>query len=297
MTHNQQQNRRKYWLASGMVLSAAAAAVGANWGKTRPGCLTGVPGYGYSTAVRSAIAFSVSSPALMLDSRNRVTALGLPAMAGATPPAVQIVVPAAPPAEQREVISTPAPLPFPIPAPAEELPAPASFRQLTGPQVAPGPILFGPPAAPPLMKPTAEQNFSKLFQWPTQAIVIEHCEIARPALQIHPTGEWTINLEARQNPGFDPAILKQGFTPTAHILRNRFQIMVRCYATTQAKDTVAVSGLGHACVAEIGPLDFMVERGEPLLLRRSGQWNCKCRHDQEAFARMDRAEIQFSFQR
>lgn len=170
---------------------------------------------------------------------------------------------------------------------------PLASRERAFPGGAGGPVLI--PAA--LPNPPADETRGKLFQWPTETIAIEHCDVSRPAVQIHEDGKWTLYLLARQNPGFEPGNRGQGFVPTAHILRNKFQVFVRCFATRGAALGADASAVGHPCVAEIGPIEFWVERGEPQLVRRTGTWDCSCRSDAEAFARMDRIELQFSFQR
>ncbi len=146
----------------------------------------------------------------------------------------------------------------------------------------------------PLAQPRPDNTSTKLFQWPEAKYAVGHCSISRPVLQVHGDGTWTLNLRADQNPRPADSVAP-AFNPTEFIKRNQFRVQLRCYDTQGASDAAAFSGVGQPCVAEILPEAFWVERGQPYLLRVSGRWNCKCTSDVEAFERMDRAELEFTF--
>jgi hypothetical protein len=135
---------------------------------------------------------------------------------------------------------------------------------------------------------------SKMFQWKEPSFTIAHCMISRPALVMYADGTWTMSLRADQNP-VPPPDLPAPFNPTAHIRRNLFQVKMRCFATEGASDDAVLNGVGHPSVAELEPAEFVVERGEPAIIRLSGRWDWQRQADSNAFENMDRAELEFVF--
>jgi len=129
-----------------------------------------------------------------------------------------------------------------------------------------------------------------LFQWDAPTLIIDHCSISQPALQLYRNGDWVLSLRADQNPRSDN-VGETTYRATEHIKRNRFAVRLRCYGRFTTEPTEDAVQNGKPVLVEITPAEFWVQNGEPRFLRADGNDDLIIRH----FDDIDRVELEFFY--
>lgn len=151
------------------------------------------------------------------------------------------------------------------------------------------------------LMPRAGEPVAKIkvrtFGLAEKSLKIHHCSVSQLAFTMEQDGRWVVNLRGDQNPWFyrEPTALppnKVGFAPgleTNHLIRNEFQVTVRCMGNFQQRDQAPQTG--RPVLAVIGPINFMVQRGVPYV----GSFNGVNPDLARYFAVIDRAEFSFVY--
>ncbi|QJW94229.1 hypothetical protein [Frigoriglobus tundricola] len=138
-----------------------------------------------------------------------------------------------------------------------------------------------------------------VYQLSQARIQVDHCFLSRVAVAFHKTGEFQISFRADQNPqpGKDVrSPLKPGEQlnlplQTAQLKRNLFVVKVRGYAAAPLNPAQPNLFPGTPVVVEFPPMEFVVQRGEPLSKTYSGYSAAV----EKYFLLIDRIEVEFTY--
>lgn len=139
-------------------------------------------------------------------------------------------------------------------------------------------------------RPTPDATPIKLYLLNQSQLAINHCAVSQVALQIQENGTWVLSLRGDQNrrpaPG-EPA----PYNPYLHIKRNEFVVRLRCFGNFGTEPTETAVEVGKPVLADLGPLTFWVENGEPRYIRHAG-------HDdriRKYHSLIERVELEFFY--
>jgi hypothetical protein len=276
-------NPRQLPLAWTLSLVAAAPLAADEWhwvyrNRTRPECLTGIPPSNYPYPARSVPVMAISRSGVLLRKSTSVAEAKL----------------------RENEANTPLQTMIPIPRASEELP-PARATAATAPpsliQPAARTQPLGMPIAPSCAAPwdllllqPGRLSVVDLYQLDQVGLAIDHCAITQVALQLHDDGRWVLSLRADQNrrPAEGAPVV---YNPFLHIKRNQFVVRLRCLGAARTPPLTGDLAAGRPVLADLGPVSFWVENGQPLPVRTgdSSPWV------QEHFEDIDRIEIEFFY--
>lgn len=137
---------------------------------------------------------------------------------------------------------------------------------------------------------------TKSFQFVKEpALQIDHCSIADMSVLLHENGNWTISLQANQNPlnakrPLDVTTMQPKQLFTDHLKRNQFHVVAYCYAQYGPGDGNEL--IGKPLVIPLYVRPFWVQKQQPYTLFEPGN------HPdiQPHFDSIDRVEIEFAYQ-
>jgi hypothetical protein len=185
------------------------------------------------------------------------------------------------------------------------------FRQYAQPVKsvsAVGVLVRDPVALPDLS--AADQKFTGVFADPAvlravrayqfvepPRLAIDHCSLSRICLLLYESGQWSLSLQADQNPvALEPPEVDRQVTTsevsgmfTEHLKRNLFIVNVRCYA--RHGENTTPSALGRAVVVPLQIEPFWVQKAKPYWLHQTGE----DRRIRDHFAEIDRVELDFRY--
>lgn len=131
---------------------------------------------------------------------------------------------------------------------------------------------------------------SKLYLLDLSQLEIDHCAVSQVALQIQEDGTWVLSLRGDQNRSPEPGE-PAPYNPRLHIERNEFVVRLRClgnFGTTPSELAVTV---GKPVLADLGPVTFWVENGEPRYLRHA-DYDATI---EKYYPMIDRVELEFFY--
>ncbi len=132
------------------------------------------------------------------------------------------------------------------------------------------------------------KNTLRLYQMPQARIRLDHCELSRVSLLVDGRGRWWLSLRADQN---RRGLAEEHRRPG--LKRNRFRVVIRCYAFTGQDDTLEA---GSPVLEELGPFEFWVQQGEPYIFSRRGRLFEKMPAEvTRLLQQIDRVELEFSY--
>jgi hypothetical protein len=166
------------------------------------------------------------------------------------------------------------------------------------------PVVLREPAADAGPAPSGAVRFSprrgvKSFQFVDRPVLrIDHCYLSKMSVLLHETGEWTLSLQADQNPLQSPAEVDRKVTTreegqkfTDHLRRNQFFVQLRCYG--RYGPSTENDLLGRPVIIPVHIEPFWVQNARPYAFFKTG---CEPRIA-EFYAEIDRVEIEFWYRR
>lgn len=168
--------------------------------------------------------------------------------------------------------------------------------EVTAPAAVP-PVVTELPPPLGLVTPTPRPPVA--FQVRQTRLQVDHCFLTRPAVTLYPDGRYTVSFRADQNPrpGTDvrsplqPDERLATALQTEHLRRNLFVVKVRGYGAYPVKDDKPTLASSKPVLAELPPISFWVQRGEPY----TGYVEGWCEAVRRSFDRIDRMEIEFTY--
>ncbi|MBY0457975.1 MAG: hypothetical protein K2V38_11595, partial [Gemmataceae bacterium] len=177
--------------------------------------------------------------------------------------------------------------------PAEVRPA-ATLTAVSLEKVNVAPTLPGQPARPAALT----------YQLAQARLQVDHCFLSRVGVALHESGEYQISFRADQNPlPALPALPGDARSPlrpgevlnvplqTAQLRRNVFVVKVRGYTAAPVGQVRPNLVPGTPAVIEFPPMEFVVERGEPLSKTYTG----KLAAVEKYLPLIDRVEVEFTY--
>ena len=140
------------------------------------------------------------------------------------------------------------------------------------------------------------QQMVKSFQFVDKPVLrSDHCSVSQLSVLLSESGHWTVSLRADQNPVGFAAPKVSTDEPnrlfTEHLLRNQFQIVVRCYAGPMTGTTERLVGNPVVIVLHID--HFWVQRQQPYQLVES-DYDARIR---QYFPVIERVELEFVYRK
>ncbi len=171
------------------------------------------------------------------------------------------------------------------------------------------PVMRTPPSGDGLPSGLVRERV-KYFQLSQRVVTLDHCSLSRVVLVLHESGQWTLSMQADQNPWMTgpnnevtgpvqpgpsvsavrspaPELEKQ----TAGLKRNLFTVRVRCLGDYPVLESQPALAPGKPVLVELAPDPFWVQRGCPFDFWKKESAPALSNY----FDLIDRVEVEFSY--